>query len=120
MKFVNVAMLLLLSLGMSLGQVLFKVAADHAKKTMANGFVQSLVTNGYFFLACAVYAVLTLLWVWILTRVPLSRAYPFLVLAFVFTPAFAVFILDEAVNFWYGIGLALVISGLVILVWKAN
>ena len=120
MKLANVAMLLLLSIGMSLGQVLFKVAADHAKKSMANGFLQSLVTNGYFILAVVVYGLLTLLWVWVLTRVPLSRAYPFLVLAFVFTPAFAVFIFDEAVNIWYGIGLTLVLSGLAILVWKAN
>ena len=60
MKVANVAMLLLLSIGMSLGQALLKVAADHAKKTMANGFVQSLATNGYFILAVVVYGLLTL------------------------------------------------------------
>jgi drug/metabolite transporter (DMT)-like permease len=74
--------------------------------------------DGYFLAAVALYGALTILWVWILTSVPLSRAYPFAVLAFVFTPVFAVLFFNEAVNVWYFVGMALILSGLAILVWK--
>jgi len=120
MSFANATILLLFALGISFGQVLFKIAADHARDTAAGGFFKSLLTDGYFVLAIAVYGALTLLWIWILTRVPLSRAYPFVVLAFVFTPAFAVLFFHESVNIWYFMGLALIVLGLGILVWKAN
>ena len=120
MSIANATILMLYALGMSLGQVLFKIAADRAKERAAGGFLESVVTDGYFVLAVAVYGVLTLIWVWILMRVPLSRAYPFVVLAFVFTPALAVLFLNESINIWYIMGVALILSGLGILVWKAN
>ena len=120
MSLVNTAILLVYALGMSLGQVLFKIAADRAKAKAAEGFFASLLTDGFFFLAVITYGALTVVWVWILMRVPLSRAYPFVVLAFVFTPAFAVLFFNESVNVWYFVGLALIVSGLGLLVWKAN
>ena len=43
--------------------------------------------NGYFFVAVILYAALTVLWVWILSFTPLSRAYPFVALAFALTGA---------------------------------
>jgi drug/metabolite transporter (DMT)-like permease len=120
MSVAKLIVLLLYALGMSLGQVMFKVAADRAKARAADGFLEPLVTDGYFLAAVAIYGVLTLVWVWILTSVPLSRAYPFVVLAFVFTPAFAVLFFNESVNTWYLMGLALILSGLGILLWKAS
>ncbi len=118
MSAVNVVVLLLYGIGMSLGQVMFKIAADRAKARVSGGFLEPLVTDGYFLAAVALYGALTILWVWILTSVPLSRAYPFAVLAFVFTPVFAVLFFNEAVNVWYFVGMALILSGLAILVWK--
>jgi len=117
MNILNATILMLYAFGMSLGQVLFKIAADRAKARAADGFLESLVTDGYFLLAVALYGALTLVWVWILMRVPLSRAYPFVVLAFVFTPAFAILFFDEMVNIWYFTGLALILFGLGTLVW---
>ena len=84
--------------------VLFKIAADRAKDTAAGGFLESLFTDGYFYLAVTLYGTMTLVWIWILMRVPLSRAYPFVVLGFIFTPAFAVVFFDESVNVWYFVG----------------
>ena len=120
MNIANATILLLFALGISFGQVLFKIAAERAKERASDGFLVSLLADGYFVLAVAFYGALTLLWIWILMRVPLSRAYPFVVLAFVFTPAFAVLFFGESVNVWYFIGLALILLGLGILVWKAN
>jgi len=111
---------MLYALGMSIGQALFKISADRAKNEPETAFVMSLLLNGYFWLAMIVYGALMLIWVWILTRVPLSRAYPFVVLAFVFTPLLAKFLFGESLNLWYFWGLGFILFGLGILVWKAG
>jgi drug/metabolite transporter (DMT)-like permease len=115
----TVAMLLLYGLGMSIGQVLFKLAADRANSAPDDTFLASLFTTGYFYLAVAVYAVLTIVWVWILTRVPLSRAYPFIVVAFLLTPLFGILFFGESLNAWYVVSLGLILCGLGVLVLKA-
>ena len=116
----NILILIVYAFGLSLGQVLFKISADRAKGDPSNSFLLSLLSNGYFFLALVIYGGLTLVWVWILTRVPLSRAYPFVVLAFVFTPVLAALVFGEALNLWYFTGLSLILFGLGVLVWKAG
>ena len=65
------------------GQLLFKTpalrgAGDGPLAERIAGFL----LNGYFFVALILYAALTVLWVRILSFIPLSRAYPFLALAF--------------------------------------
>ena len=107
----NVAILLLYALGMSLGQALFKLAVERAKSPANDAFWISLFSTGYFYLSIALYGALTLVWFWILARVPLSRAYPFVVLAF-FTPALAVLFFNESLNIWYFVGLGLMLTGL--------
>jgi len=116
----NIAILVLYALGMSTGQVLFKLSADRTKANAEQGFLGAVLGNGYFYAAFILYCVLTVLWVWVLTRVPLSRAYPFVVLAFVFTPAFAYLIFGESLDLWYVLGLVLVLSGLGVLIAKAT
>jgi drug/metabolite transporter (DMT)-like permease len=118
MNAVNVTILFAYSLGMSVGQVLFKLAANRVKQGDPGTFGLSLLTTGYFYAAVVLYGVLSVLWVWILTRVPLSQAYPFIVLAFVFTPAFGVLLFGESLNVTYLASLALILSGLGLLVLK--
>ena len=55
--------------------------------------------NGYFFVALILYARLTVLWVWILSFTPLSRAYPFLALAFALTPALGCLVFAEPLRY---------------------
>ena len=116
----KVLLLVLYAFGMSAGQVLFKLSAQRAKGGSAATFLLSLAANGYFVVAVVVYAVLTVLWVWLLTRVPLSLAYPFIALAFVFTPALAWLLLGEPVRAPYLLGLALILLGLAVVVWKGG
>jgi hypothetical protein len=49
--------------------------------------IDGFLLNGYFFVALILYAALAVLRVWILSFTQLSRAYPFLALAFALTPA---------------------------------
>ena len=70
------------------GQLLFKIAAMRgAGARHSSERIAGLLLNGYFIVALVLYAALTVLWVWILSFTPLSRAYPFVALAFALTPA---------------------------------
>jgi drug/metabolite transporter (DMT)-like permease len=91
------ALLLAYAAGMAGGQLLFKAAA-----------------NVYFLAAIVLYVALTVLWVWILTFTPLSRAYPFVALAFAITPLLAGFVFGEAVTARLMIGIGLILGGLLL------
>lgn len=119
MTAVNVSLLVFYAIGMSVGQLLFKLAADDVKAGSARAFAVGLLLNRHFAVAVVVYGVMTVLWVWILTRVPLSRAYPFIALAFVFTPALAFLMFGESVSLRYFIGLTFILAGLIVLVPRA-
>jgi len=110
-----VAVMILYSLGMAAGQVLFKLAAMRSSDmAVPDGFWK--FANGYLIVGLFLYAFLTLLWVWILRSVPLSKAYPFVALAFLFTPLLARFILGELLPASYFIGLALIAAGIIVVV----
>jgi drug/metabolite transporter (DMT)-like permease len=118
----DIVILVLYSLGMSGGQVLFKLAANGARARAGerDGFLASLFGAWHFYASIALYGVLTVLWIWLLTRIPLSRAYPFVILTFVLTPALAAVLFGESLGPWYFAGLALILAGLAVLVFKAG
>ena len=116
MSVFTITMLCLYSLGMAVGQVLFKLAAMQANTESISAFVCSLVSSWYFIISLLLYGTLTVLWVWLLTRTPLSHAYPFVVLAFAVTPIFASLFLGERLDIWYFVSLLVIITGLVLLV----
>jgi drug/metabolite transporter (DMT)-like permease len=66
----------------------------------------------YFLSALVLYAGFALLWVWILSFTPLSRAYPFVALAFALTPLLAVSLFGETISLRLIIGLLLILGGL--------
>ncbi len=106
-------MLTIYAVGMAGGQILFKNAAlqyeaDAASAPRLIGIVQ----NGYFITAILLYTCLTLFWVWLLTFTPLSRAYPFVALAFALTPLLAGLLFGETISARLWLGLGLILSGL--------
>jgi drug/metabolite transporter (DMT)-like permease len=105
------------AVGMASGQVLFKLAAQRlsATATIAEQ-VTSLLGNTYFFVAFAFYCALAICWVWILTFTPLSRAYPFVALAFVITPMLGGWLFGEPINSRLGFGVVAIVFGLVLVV----
>jgi drug/metabolite transporter (DMT)-like permease len=70
------------------------------------------VQNGYFITAIVLYTGLTLFWVWLLTFTPLSRAYPFVALAFALSPLLAGLLFGETISARLWLGLGLILSGL--------
>ena len=112
-----VVIMILYSAGMACGQVLFKLAATRASVPGAGlmpGVLPGAV-NAYLAAGLVLYAGLTLMWVWILRSVPLSKAYPFVALSFIFTPLLARMVFGEPLNASYGAGLLLIACGIVVI-----
>jgi drug/metabolite transporter (DMT)-like permease len=111
----QVAILAAYALGMSGGQVLFKLAAlRYAAEGSVAERLLGLMQNAYFLTALVLYAALSVLWVWILTFTPLARAYPFVALAFAVTPLLGGLIFGEAISGRLIAGLLLILGGLLL------
>ena len=111
----QIALLVAYAAGMAGGQLLFKTAAlrfagDGALGTRA----LSLLQNGYFIAAILLYGALSVLWVWVLTFTPLSRAYPFVAIAFAVTPLLGALVFAEPLSLRLLVGLAVIACGLVL------
>lgn len=111
----QIAALLGIAALLAIGQTLFKVAALRlrAGSPTAAGFA-SLAGLPSFWLALVLYAGGTLLWIYILQTVPLSRAYPFMALGFVFVPVIAALFFAEKLNLTYAMGALLIVAGVVV------
>jgi multidrug transporter EmrE-like cation transporter len=59
------------------------------------------------------YGVSVLIWIWVLSRVELSVAYPFVGLSFIFTLVFGIFFLGETFNTAKLIGTLMITAGCV-------
>lgn len=103
---------------MSLGQLLFKFAAlsmlSSDARALTVGKLFQLGMNPYFLGAMSLYFGLSVLWVWILTFTPLSRAYPFVAIALIVTPLLSQFIFMEALDLRFYFGLSFIIFGLLL------
>ena len=111
----QVALLLAYAVGMAGGQLLFKAAAlRYAAEAPLGERLLSLIQNIYFLTAAALYVALTVLWVWILTFTPLSRAYPFVALAFAVTPLLGGFVFGEPLTARLMIGIGFILCGLLL------
>jgi drug/metabolite transporter (DMT)-like permease len=111
----QVALLLAYAAGMAGGQLLFKAAAlRYLPDGPLGERLLSIVLSSYFLVAVVLYGALTVLWVWVLTFTPLSRAYPFVALAFAITPLLGGLVFGEPVALRLMLGIGLILSGLLL------
>jgi drug/metabolite transporter (DMT)-like permease len=101
--------------GMAGGQMLFKLAA--LRVAMDRPIAEralALLQNGYFLSALAAYFALAVVWVWILSFTPLSRAYPFVALAFAITPVLGGMLFAEPLTARLMVGIVVILCGLLL------
>jgi drug/metabolite transporter (DMT)-like permease len=115
LTFAQITLLLAYAAGMAAGQILFKLAAVRAGAGLSVERVVGLFGNGFFLAALVLYAVLAILWVWILTFTPLSRAYPFVAVAFAVTPLLGALVFAEPFSARLLVGIAVVFCGLLLI-----
>ncbi len=89
----------------ALGQVLFKAGAHRAEDLLH-------FLNGWILIGLLAYGVGTLLWIYALSRMPLTAAYPFTVLTFALVYLAGVFLFGEPVTLRAMAGVVLILGGL--------
>jgi multidrug transporter EmrE-like cation transporter len=108
--------LLLYSLGMVIGQVLLKQASLAVKvEGMSAASMIGLLKVPIFYVAVGWYGILTVVWVWLLSIYPLSRAYPWVALALVITPFIGVWLYGEPFSWRLVIGLMMIAAGVLVI-----
>ena len=111
----QIALLVGYAAAMTGGQLLFKVAALRAAAAASPGErLVAMLANGFFLAAVLLYGALAVLWVWILSFTPLSRAYIFVALAFAATPLLGAIVFLEPISPRLVTGIGLIVCGLLL------
>jgi drug/metabolite transporter (DMT)-like permease len=110
----QIVLLVAYAAGMSGGQLLFKMAALRygASGGGVGERLLGLAFNVYFIAALVLYAGYAFLWVWILSFTPLSRAYPFVALAFALTPLLGGLVFGDTISLRLIAGILFILCGL--------
>lgn len=111
--------LLLISVGLAVaGQIMLKAAMDQVGRigssSAASEVLQRALKEPRLWAGLAVYAVSAMFWLVVLSRVPLSFAYPFVGIAYVLVVAFARLFLHENVPALRWVGVVIIATGIVI------
>lgn len=102
---------------MVLGQILFKIGSNG--KTISNiTDIFSLLFSPIILTALALYGFTTLLWLYILSRIKLSFAYPIQALAFPIVLMVSALIFHEKVPVNRWIGVSVIVIGVYITIFK--
>jgi drug/metabolite transporter (DMT)-like permease len=112
--------LLCFPVAIAAGQILFKQAASQITPDARGSWLIEVARLPTMWVAVALYAGATLLWVRVLTTVPLSRAYPFVALAFVLVPAAGYLFFHEPITLRYSLGTALIVIGVAVAAGAAS
>jgi len=109
---INLVSLFVVSGALAAGQILFKrLGLSLQGQELVSGLL-SLARNPQLYLALAIYGFATILWIWVLSRIPLTRAYPWIAATTAVIPLLGWLVFDERVAGQYWIGLLLIIAGL--------
>lgn len=99
---------------LAIGQILFKQAGlSMRSQPLLEGFLH-VARQPWLYAALVLYGFATILWVWILSRVPLTQAYPWVAAGVVIVPLLAIQIFDEKVSPIFWVGAALIAAGIII------
>jgi drug/metabolite transporter (DMT)-like permease len=110
----DIALLVAFPCFIAVGQILFKLTAAHVRGRAAQDAVAAVAAQPVFYAALAVYALGTLLWIWILSRYSLTLAYPFAALALVVVPVLEMVLFGVHSSPTYWLGLCLIVSGVLL------
>ena len=119
MSFLVLSLILLTVFASACAQLVLKlgVADQKMQAAMQVGVVDSAMAalfSPFIWLGLIVYALSVVLWLWVLPKVDLSVAYPFVGIGFVVTMLFGMLLLNENVTPMRIIGTILIVGGCVL------
>lgn len=101
-------------LGISAGQILFKLSSKEITFEGLPQLINGIIYNYYLLIGLLIYVVTTFLWISLLKIVDLKDAYPIMALAFIIVPLLAKFFLKEEIEFKTIFGGLIIIIGIII------
>jgi multidrug transporter EmrE-like cation transporter len=111
----NIIYLAVFTVILAAGQVLFKkIGLTIAGLPFPSG-LRVAVCDPLLYGALALYGLATMMWVGILSRVPLSQAYPWVALGTVVVPLLGWCVFGERLVPTFWVGMMLIVAGLVVL-----
>jgi drug/metabolite transporter (DMT)-like permease len=110
----NLIGLAIFSIMLAVGQLLFKQAGLSMRGMPLFDGLLSVARLPVFHAAIGLYALSTVLWVWLLSRVTLMQAYPWVSAGVVIVPLLSGLIFREKVIPAYWLGAALIVAGIAI------
>lgn len=116
----NTLLLMVCTLAVAAGQLLFKQAGLAIR---GMGLMQAavvLAARPEFYAGLAVYAAATLLWIWILGRVSLMQAYPWVGVCVILVPLLSARLFGETAGPFFWLGALLIAVGVVLTQYAAG
>ena len=101
----------------SIAQIFLKFGMSNMDKkvSLSIAFLPSLITNAYVVFGAALYGTSFILWLYVLSKVKVSYAYPFISLSYVLVAVLGFFLLSEKISFGAWIGICLVVVGVALI-----
>ncbi|MBK1690212.1 EamA family transporter [Rubrivivax gelatinosus] len=118
MKPIEAVLVVFVVLLASVGQVLMRAASIAAASSGAAGLRAWMSFTSV--LAVVVYCSAMALWLWVLSRVPITQAFAFFGLSFVFVPLLASRFLGDPMSTQTWIGAAIIVLGIVVTNWRTG
>ncbi|MDB5055768.1 MAG: eamA-like transporter family protein [Bacilli bacterium] len=119
MTLINFLLVLLNTLLLVCGQFLWKVGLQHNEMGFKSfRAAAQLILSPYVLGGLAIYGVATVLWLFILSRVELSLAYPIQSLAYIIAVIGAYWVFDEPLSAVKIVGCLLILSGVIFIGWR--
>jgi multidrug transporter EmrE-like cation transporter len=103
---------------MTCGQLFFKKSADFLSSHPNLHFPMNYIANPWFYVAISFFAIATFVWTQILTKMPLSIAYPIASFAYIFTLLGAFLFFHEKISQQGVVGVVFIMAGITLTVLK--
>lgn len=112
MKPFDILVLAVVPLVIAIGQILFKTVGTSAPEVRNLAALMGLFVDWRLWLALALYGSATIAWVVAIRRIPITQAYLFMALSFIYLPVISWLTLGERMSILQCGGLVLILVGL--------
>ena len=99
----------------SIAQILLKFGMRNFGKNLSITVIPSLISNMYVIFGAVLYAMSFILWLYVLSKVKVSYAYPFISLSYVLVAVLGTFMLGEKLTISAWLGICFVVIGVALI-----